>query len=225
MVSTLAKTDRQIHEAVLQELRWDTQVDETDVGVEVDNGVVTLSGTVGSYAKKMEAQEAAHRVAGVLDVANDIQVKLPGTHAPDDTDIAHAVRRALEWDEFVDHEKITSTVMSGFVTLDGNVPFLINRTHAERAVRNLTGVRGVINKLVVSAPKLAPDIVRHSIEVALERRAEREADRITVEISDGTVSLIGRVHNWHERQAVLGAVSHAPGVRRVEDHLRVDPSF
>jgi len=225
MALTLTKTDRQIHEAVLQELKWDSQVDETDVGVSVDSGVVTLTGTVASYAKKMAAQEAAHRVAGVLDVADNILIDVPGVQLRTDTEIAQAVRRALEWDVFLPDEKIETTVSNGWVTLQGTVPFWSDRNYAERAVRNLTGVRGASNNLIVSAPKVAPETVRQSIESALERRADRETERIKVETKDGTVSLTGRVHNWSEKYAVLGAAGHAPGVRKVEDHLRVDPYF
>lgn len=225
MTLTMAKTDREIHRAVLDELRWDTQVDETDVGVEVDNGVVTLSGTVGSYAKKIAAQSAAHRVNGVLDVANNIQVNIPNSQVRTDTEIAHAVRQALEWDALVPDDKIQSTVTNGWVTLAGSVSFWSDRDYAEKAVRNLFGVRGVTNNITVSAPKVAAEMVRQTIEEALDRRAEREAERIVIGVDDGTVSLTGRVHNWNEKQAVLGAAGFAPGVRKVEDHLRVDPYF
>lgn len=225
MTLTMAKTDHQIHEAVIQELKWDTQVDETDAGVEVDNGVVTLSGTVSSYAKKIAAQNAAHHVAGVQDVANDIQVKVPGSQVLSDTEIAQALRWALEWDALVEDEKIHSTVTSGWVTLEGTVPFWADRSYAERAVRNLKGVRAVTNNLTINASKVPTETVCLSIEAALERRADREAERIQVDMKDGTVCLTGRVHNWNEKQAVLGAAGYAPGVRKVEDHLRVDPYF
>lgn len=225
MTLTLEKTDHQIHQAVLQELKWDTRVDETEVGVQVEEGVVTLTGAVSSYAKKMAAQEAAHRVKGVLDVANDMTVKIPGVMKRNDTEIAQAVRRALEWDALVPNEKIETTVSNGWVSLTGSVPFWADRSYAERTVRNLLGVQGVINNLTVSTPSIAAHAVRNSIEQALERRAEREADRIKVEAHDGAVSLTGRVHSWQEKQAVLGAASYAPGVRKVEDHLRIDPYF
>lgn len=225
MTLTMAKTDRQIHEAVLQELKWDTQVDEMEVGVEVDRGIVTLTGTVSSYAKKMAAQDAAHRVSGVLDVANDILVKIPNTQIRNDTEIAQAVRKALEWDALLASDTIRTTVANGWVTLEGTVPFLVDRTRAEIAVHNLLGVCGVTNHLEVSAPSVAPETVRHAIEEALERRADREADRIEVQVKDGTVFLTGQVHNWHEKQAVLGAAGYASGVRKIEDHLRIDPYF
>jgi len=225
MTLTVAGTDRQIHQAVLVELQWDTHVDETEVGVEVDNGAVTLTGTVSSYAKKIAAQNAAHRVTGVLDVANDIQVEVPDELTRTDTEIAHAVRWMLEWDILAAHDKIQSTVTNGWVTLEGTVPFWADRSYAEQAIRNLTGVWGMTNKLTISGPKVATETVRHSIEAALARRADREAERIQVYVEEGTVSLTGRVHNWHEKKAILGAAAHAPGVRKVEDHLRLDPYF
>jgi len=220
-----AKTDRQIHDAVLQELKWDTQVDETEVGVEVGHGVVTLTGTVGNYAKKLGAQEAAHRVEGVLDVANDIQIHIHGAMQHTDTEIAEAVRRVLSWNVFIPHEQIQTTVSNGWVLLEGSVPYLIDRITVEKAVSNLNGLKGVTNNLVVSSPAITPNSIRESIEKALDRRAKRESDSIQVDVKDGTVWLTGRVHNWNEKQAVLGAAGFASGVRRVEDHLRVDPYF
>ena len=221
----MAKTDRQIHDAVIQELKWDTQVDETEVGVETTRGVVTLTGTVSSYAKKIAAKDAAHRVEGVLDVANDIQVHVPGMMAHNDTEIAEAVRRTLTWNVFIPHEKIQSTVTNGWVTLEGSVPYLVDRNSVEHGICNLTGLRGVVNNLTVSAPSITSGDVRQSIEEALERRADREAGSITVAVHDGIVSLTGRVHNWNEKQAVLGAAGYASGIHKIEDHLSVDPYF
>jgi osmotically-inducible protein OsmY len=223
MLAATVKSDRQIQQEVLRELRWDSRVDETEVGVEVDKGVVTLTGTVYSYAKKLAAREAAHRVVGVLDVADDIQVKSPGGRDRTDTEIAQAVRTTLEWDAFVPDQKIRSTVTEGFVTLEGEVATLREKEDAEGAVRNLAGVKGVRNRLFVAAVQADPVKLRESIEEALERRAEREADRIRVRVEDGTVVLEGRVRTWPEKQAILGAVSHAPGVRDVRDKLTVNP--
>jgi osmotically-inducible protein OsmY len=219
----IRKSDSEIQNQVLQELKWDTRVEETEVGVQVDKGVVTLTGNVSSYAKKLAAQEAAHRVAGVLDVANDTQVKIPGGLIRTDTEVAQAVRRALEWDVMIPEQRIQSTVVEGWITLEGTVDFLRERQDAERTVRNLTGVRGVNNKIVVKAPSPKPTQVRQRIEEALERNAEREAKRIQVEVSDGAVTLSGNVRSWLEAEAVVGAVSHAPGVQKVTDHLRINP--
>ncbi len=216
------KTDTEIQQAVLQELKWDSRVEETDVGVEVDSGVVTLTGCVSSYAKRMAAQEAAHRVHGVLDVANDVQVTIPGSHARTDTEIAQAVRRALEWDVLVPADHIESTVAAGAVTLEGTVELGHQREDAERAVRHLAGVRWVINKLLVSGPTPEAEDVRQEIEGALERRAERAAKHVNVVVRNGEVTLSGPVHSWAEREAVVGAARFTPGVRAVDDRLRID---
>ena len=221
----MMKSDSQIQQEVLRELSWDPRVDETEVGVEVDHGVVTLTGTVSSWAKRVAAQEAAHRVAGVLDVANDIKVKLPGDLVRTDTEVAQTVRRALEWDALVPHERIQSTVSNGWVTLEGTVDTWAEREDAERAVQNLIGVRGVTDKMTVTMTKrVEPEEVREAIENALERRAEREAKRIKVEVTGaGTVTLTGQVRSWAEKRATLAAARFAPGVRSVEDHLEINP--
>lgn len=223
MMVTTIKTDREIQQDVLSELDWDSRVDETEVGVEVDAGVVTLTGTVDSLAKKIAAREAAHRVVGVLDVADDIRVKLPGIWRRTDTEIAQAVRLALEWDAFVPDQRIRSTVSEGYVTLEGEVATLREKQDAERVARILAGVRGIHNRLTVIPTKADPAKLRRSIEAALERRAEREAEKIKVRVDDGTVTLEGRVRTWPEKKAVLGAVGHAPGVRELKDRLAVNP--
>jgi osmotically-inducible protein OsmY len=219
------KSDSQIQQEVLRELKWDTRVEETEVGVTVENGIVTLTGTLSSYAKKLAAQEAAHRVFAVLDVANDIQVRVPGSLGRTDAEIAQAVRKALEWDVWINEELIKSTVSNGFVTLEGVVGVLRERDDVERVIRNLDGVRGVTNKIQVKPAKISAEDVREAIEEALERRAEREARHIKVEVHDSFVKLSGRVRSWAEKRAILGIVSHAPGVRAVEESLFVDPLF
>jgi osmotically-inducible protein OsmY len=221
----MAKSDRAIQQDVLRELSWDPRVEETEIGVEVDAAVVTLTGAVSSWAKRVAAQEAAHRVTGVLDVANDIKVKLPGDLVRTDTEIAQAVRRALEWDALVPHERIQSTVSNGWVTLQGTVDTWTQREDAERAVQNLVGVRGVSATMtVLFAKPVLPERVREAIEQALERRAEREAKRIRVEVTPtGTVTLAGAVRSWAEKRATLAAARFAPGVQSVEDHLKIDP--
>lgn len=223
----IRKDDSEIKQAVQEEFKWDTRIKETEIGVEVKNGVVTLNGTVSSYAEKAAAQEAAHFVAGVLDVANDIVVKAPGSPVRTDTEIAQAVRHAIEWDVMVPHERIRSTVSDGIVNLEGNVNFLREREDAERAVRYLDGVCGVRNHIVISPSTVGPDKVRAMIEKVLERRAsheiEREAKRIRVSVTDGNVILTGKVSSFAEKRAILGALSHAPGIRTVTDHLRIEP--
>ena len=219
------RQDSRIQSEVMRELRWDTRVENQEIGVVVANGIVTLTGLADSYAKKLAAQEAAHKVAGVLDVANEIQVRIPGTMARGDPEIAKAVRSALEWDVWVPDERITSTVSNGWVTLEGEVGILRERADAERAIRRLFGVRGVTNKIEVSPRTVAAEDLREAIEQALERRAEREARRIKVEVRGDQVTLSGRVRCWAEKRAILGIVNHSPGVRAVHENLFVDPMF
>src|SRR6185436_17718548 len=154
------------------------------------------------WAKRMAAEEAAHRVRGVMDVANDIVVKLPGTPGRTDTELAHAVRNALTWDVFVPGSRVRSTVSDGVVTLDGDVDYWLQRDDAERAVRNLAGLRAVRNQIVIKPPKVSSTEVQDAIEQALSRQADREAKCIKLDIWNGEVTLTGVVRSWAEKQAV-----------------------
>ena len=225
----LRKSDSKLRRDVLDELEWDSRVEWpglSGIDVSVKQGVVTLRGTVSSQAGKKAAQEAARHVAGVLDVANEIEVRTERRY--DDAELARAVRHVLEWDVSVPDERIQLTVADGWVTLEGEVYNLREREDAENVALKIRGVVGVVNKLAV-APREAVRVdagrLRSDIEGALERRAEREAERLRVEVQDGVVELHGRVHSWQERRAVVGSVSHAPGVREVKDRLRIDPYF
>jgi osmotically-inducible protein OsmY len=224
MKRVAAKSDSEIQEDVIRELKWDTRIGESDVDVEVDEGVVTLSGVVNSWGRRHAAGEAAHRVWGVLDLANDITVKAAGSPGRTDMEIALAVKGALIWDVFVPDASVRSTVSEGVVTLAGEVDTWGQREDAERAIRNLVGVRAVVNVIEVKAPKVDAARVRRSIEEALERQAEREAKRVWVEMDDGEAKVFGTVHSWAEKQAVVGAAKGTPGVRRVEDMVRIEPS-
>ena len=225
-VHRVMKSDVLLQQDVMRELRWDTRIaSQTEVGVEVDRGIVTLTGTVDSFAKKGAARQAAHRVGGVLDVVDNIQVHFAGGPGKTDTEIAKAVRHTLEWDVFVPDQKIQSTVSEGWVTLEGEVDFLQQKQDAVKAVENLAGVKGVANLIRVKTRPIDTRSIHTTIEEALERRAEREAERIGVKIENSAVTLEGRVRSWFEKDAILGAVSHAPGVSGVFDKLKVDPFF
>jgi osmotically-inducible protein OsmY len=223
MGQLIKKTDSQLKRDVDDELKWDTRVKETDVGVEVKAATVTLTGTVDSWSARLAAQEAAHRVSGVLDVANDIQVKLPGSYERNDTDIANVVRTALEWDVLVPSESIRTTVSNGLVTLEGKVDYWSQYDDAARAVSNLAGVREVKNLITVepSLPRVSPQAVRGAIEQALERRAEHAAKHVQIAITEGKVVLSGDVSSWAERNALEGAVRGTPGVWTVDNQLRI----
>lgn len=216
-------SDTRIKQAVVRELKWDTRVDETTIGVAVTQGVVILTGSVRQYAERLAAENAAHRVAGVLDVANDIVVRTPGSAGLTDAEIATAVRGALEWHALVPERRIRSTVTDGWVTLEGDVDYGSQKEDAERAVRYLAGVRGITNQIEVDVPKVLPYDVRKAIEEALVRHAQHESKHIALDVQDGRVTLKGTVESWAEKKAILGAASHTAGVRSVEDLLRIEP--
>jgi osmotically-inducible protein OsmY len=217
------KTDSQIQTDVLAELRWDPNVSETDVGVQVHGGIVTLTGNVNSYVKKLSARSAVHRVHGVLDVVDNLTVKIPTTWERTDEDLVKAVRNALKWDVLVPDDRITTTVSSGTVTLQGNVDTWMQRSDAEQAVHRLTGVRSVVNQIAVMGKPVDPIQLKRQIEEALERQAEREAKRIGIAVRDGVVTLTGAVRTWAEKNAIKGTVEFSPGVRRVDNKITVDP--
>lgn len=217
------KTDAQVQDEVLRELKSDTRVRATDIGVTVKAGVVTLAGTVENWARRLAALDAAHRVAGVLDVVNDLHVEPTGSHARSDADLARAVRAALAWDVFVPDEQITSTVTEGRVTLEGTVDHWAQRQDAERVVRTMTGVRALTNLLVVKAREVTPGEVRDAINDALQRQARRESQHVDARVESGRVTLSGVVSSWAERRAVLDAIGATHGVREVVDRLRIEP--
>ena len=213
--------DSDLQRAVLEELKWDARVKETDVGVEIHQGVVTLTGTVETWTERLAAQEAAHRVKGVLDVANDIRVIPPGSFERTDTDLARAVRQALEWDVLVPHESIRTTIDQGVLTLEGKVTSWSQFDDAGRCVRNLAGIREVHNRLEVEPPEVAADKLRRAIEQALERHAEHTASKVAIGTSGGDVTLTGQVPSWSERLAIEGAVRGTPGVGKIANLLSV----
>jgi osmotically-inducible protein OsmY len=212
------KTDADIRNDVMSELSWDSRIGETQIGVQVDHGVVTLGGSVEDWATCRAAVEAAHRVAGVRDVANELQVRNSLTTHLTDTDIARAVRHALEWDALVPEKEIRSTVADGVVVLEGVVATPSQRDEAERIVG---GLKRLVNRLQVSAIAEA-DAVAASIRQALNRRAIREASQIVVRVDEGHVTVEGPAQSREERLAILGAIRGTRGVQTIDDRLTVE---
>ena len=220
-----ARTDQEIQQDVLRELQRDPRLEEAAIGVEVNNGIAMLTGTVDREAERLAAREAAYRVIGVLNVADDIHLLVPRGLKRTDSDIARTVRLTLEWDPFLPDQRIRSAVREGRVTLEGDVSTLREKEDAERVVRVLAGVLSVDNLLTIVPTRVDPEVLRRSIEDALELEAEREAEKISVNVEGDTVTLEGKVRTWPEKNSVLGTVSHAPGVHEVRDHLSVDPRY
>ena len=218
--ATETRTDEQIQRDVLAELKWEPRVKPNEIGIMVKDGVVTLTGTVDSYAKRWAAEVSAHRVRGVKAVANEIEVRLPGATERTDTELAQAVVRALQEDAFIPIDKLDVSVSKGYVTLKGEVEWQFQKADAERVVRRLTGVKGVFNSIVVK-PRLAPDELKDRIEKALIRSAETDAKRITVEVQGSKVILKGTVRSWAEKEEAERVAWSAAGVTEVDNQISI----
>jgi osmotically-inducible protein OsmY len=213
--------DKELQQEVLRELEWDPAVDAAHIGVSAEDGAVTLTGHVSSYSERLAAVRAAERVYGVKAVADELEVKLPGSAVRDDTDIAEAIAQVLRWNTLVP-DTVEAEVRNGFVTLRGDVDWSYQRSAAERAVRDVRGVKGVSNLITVKA-KPKPKDIEQRIADAIRRAANMDARQIWVTTTNGTAVLHGSVHSLYERKVAEREAAAAPGVSKVDNRIVVVP--
>jgi osmotically-inducible protein OsmY len=220
------KSDAQIKQDILDELVFEPNIDETQIGVTVDDGIVALSGMVNEYYKKALANKVAKRVSGVKAVAEDIEVKYGDDYRKTDKEIAKAAVNALEWNASVPKEKIMVFVEDGYIYLSGKVAWNYQRSSAKRAIQNLLGVKGVVNNIEI-IPEAKADNIEEQITMALERSANLQAKGIRVLVDGNTVQLKGRVHSIKERELAEKSAYKALGVLHVQNDIVVQyyPEF
>jgi len=211
--------DLDLRRHVIDELEFEPSVDAANIGVAAENGIITLTGHVASYAEKFAAERAAQRVKGVRGIAQEIEVRTPTGKKADDEIAAQAVS-IITWDATIPYEVVKVKVQSGWITLTGKVDWQFQKVAAEQAVRKLSGVVGVTNLIEIRARVQTSD-VKHRIEDALRRSAEVEAARIQVHVSGSKIVLDGRVQSWYERDAAKRAAWSVQGVTDVDDHLAI----
>ena len=214
------KSNSELERDVKEELKWNPDLDATDIAVSAHNGAVTLTGFVRSYVDKYEAESAAKRVAGVIAVANDLEVRIPSIHQRPDPDIARDAATAIKSQLPISYEQIKAVVKDGWVTLEGEVEWQYQQQAAETAVRPLHGVKGITN-LIKIKPRVKPYDIKRKIREAFRRSAEVDANQIIIETNGSEVVLKGKVRSWAAREEAERVAWRAPGVTKVEDHIVV----
>jgi len=214
------KTDSQIKQDVLEELKWDPEIDHTKIGVTVSDGAVTLTGHAANYWQKRAVRKAAKRVDGVHAVVDQVDVQLESQHRTSDEGLAERVAHVLTWNVSLPKTNIKAEVKNGVVTLTGDVEWQYQRANVLRNIEHIGGVANVIN-LITIKPRVSAVDVQQRITDALKRHADIEASKVSIMALNGTVTLSGTVDSLAEMDRVERAAWAAPGVINVVDNLRV----
>ncbi|MPZ50563.1 MAG: BON domain-containing protein [Dehalococcoidia bacterium] len=222
-MTTQVKTDAMIKQDILAELKWDPAVSEADVGVEVDDGIVTLSGTVDRYARKRAAERAVLRVQGVRGLAENIEINVYSGGLGSDTEIATRVVDAIESDPSVPENRVNVRVENGRVTLTGSLDWQYQRARAEAVVRHLPGVTKIHNDITIRQPSISATEIRSGIEQAFARDARIDAGKVSIAVEGTHLTLSGTVRSWAEREAAETAAWRAKGVMSVTNSIKVNP--
>lgn len=215
------KTDSQIQQDVMDQLKWEPYLNAAQIGVAVKNGIVTLSGQVDTYSKKLIAENAAKKISGVKAIAEDIQIGVSPAYNKTDAEIAEAVLNALKWHTAVQEEKIKVKVEDGYVRLEGEVEWNFQRKNAAAAIENLPGVRSVINLITVK-PKITASDIQDKINEAFKRSATIDAGKITAEVIGSKAILRGKVRSFAEKEDAENAAWFAPGITAVESKIEIE---
>jgi osmotically-inducible protein OsmY len=215
------KTDLEIQKDVQLELKWQPFLKSSEIGVSVKDGIVTLTGEVDTYSKKVSAENATKKVEGVTAVVQNIEVKLHVSGKKSDLEIAEAVRNNLRWSSTVPYENLKEVVENGWVTLEGETEWEYQKRSAENLVENLSGVVGVINNIKVS-PKLNPTEIKQKIHAAFVRSATIDSEKINIEVNGSKVTLKGKVRSMAEKKDAETAAWLAPGVLNVDNRITID---
>lgn len=217
------KTNAGLQKDVQDALKWEPLLDSAEIGVIVQNGIVTLTGKVDSYAKKLQAEHAAKKVLGVKVLVEDIEVKLPDPRTKSDVEIANEIIAAFASNSFIPQEKINVKVENGWVDLDGEVSWGYLSDITENAVKYLPGVKGIYNNIIIN-PEVKETIEKNDIQKALER-SSIDSSEINVSVSGKTVTLTGNVHTWHQKEEAGRVVWKTPGIENVKNQITVDYEY